>query len=276
MPYPLLFGSGTAKSHSRDGSGAPGRITFPGESARFSSYTDYLPRQSCLRANNSSLKEIPVKSRFLSILTATAAVLLLMQIALAQTAMQPQPFSADMQFSSTRGGSMTRDMTGKMYFGSGHIRMDVQGGSHGGSVIITDFKTQTTDIIMPEQHMYMESKAGEMAGHRPGMMPSIKPFADPSNPCADQEGMTCKKVGVEQVNGRTCDHWQITDKNGKVSNVWIDQKLHFPIKGVTEDSTWELSNIQEGEPSASLFQIPPGYTKMDMGSMMQMGRPPQQ
>ncbi len=129
---------------------------------------------------------------------------------------------------------------------------------------------------MPEQHMYMEHKAGEMTGHRPGMMPSIKPFQDPSNPCAHEEGMTCKKVGVENINGRTCDHWEITDKNGKVSNVWIDQKLHFPIKTVGEDSTWELSNIQEGEPNASLFQIPSGYTKMDMGSMMLMGRPPGQ
>lgn len=216
-----------------------------------------------------------MKSRFLTILTATAAVLFLMQMAAAQTAMQPQPFSADMQFSSTRGGSMTHDMTGKMYFGSGHMRMDMPGGPRGGSIIITDFKTQTTDMLMPEQHMYMESKAGEMAGHRPGMTPNIKPL-DPSNPCASQEGMTCKKVGVDQVNGRTCDHWQMTDKNGKVSNVWIDQKLHFPIKGVSEDSTWELSNIQEGEPSASLFQIPSGYTRMDMGSMMQMGHPPQQ
>ena len=168
---------------------------------------------------------------------------------------------------------MGHDMNGKMYFGSGHMRMDMEGGR---SVIITDFKTQTTDILMPEQRMYMEHKAGEMAGHRPGMMPSIKPFEDPDNPCAREEGMTCKKVGVETVNGRTCDHWQITDKSGKVSNVWIDQKLHFPIKAVGEDSTWQLSNIQEGEPSASLFQIPSGYTKMDMGSMMQMGRPPEQ
>jgi hypothetical protein len=37
-----------------------------------------------------------------------------------------------------------------------------------------------------------------------------------------------------------------------------------------------LTNIQEGEPAASLFQIPAGYTKMDMGNMMQMGRPPGQ
>ncbi len=217
-----------------------------------------------------------MKSKLQIFLMATATTLVLIQVAAAQMAVHPQPFSADMQFSSSRSGGMTRDMTGKMYFGSGHVRMDVQGGTRGGSVVITDFKTQVTDILMPEQKMYMEHKAGEMAGHRPGMMPSIKPFEDPDNPCAGENGMTCKKVGVETVNGRTCDHWQITDKNGKVSNVWIDQKLHFPIKTVGDDSTWELSNIQEGEPSASLFQIPSGYTKMDMGSMMQMGRPPQQ
>jgi len=97
----------------------------------------------------------------------------------------------------------------------------------------------------------------------------------PSNPCAGEEGTTCKNLGVEQVNGRTCDHWQITDKKGKVSNVWIDQKLHFPIKAVSEDSTLTLTNIKEGEQEASLFQILPGYTKMDMSSMMQMGRLPQ-
>ena len=217
-----------------------------------------------------------MKSRFQSVLMATLAIPLFIQMAAAQTAVQPQPFSADMQFSSTRGGSATRDMTGKMYFGSGHMRMDMQGGPRGGAIIITDFKTQVSDILMPEQHMYMENKAGEMAGRRPGMTPNIKPLRDPSNPCANEEGMTCKKVGVEEVNGRTCDRWQITDKNGKVSNVWVDQKIHFPIKTVSDDSTWTFTNIKEGEPDASLFQIPSGYTKMDMGNMMQMGRPPQQ
>lgn len=217
-----------------------------------------------------------MKSRLKTVLITITAVWLAMQMATAQTAMQPQPFSADMQFSSARGSAMTREMTGKMYFGSGHLRMDMQGAPGGGGILITDFKTQTVDILIPEQHMYMEHNAGEMAGHRPGMMPNIRPFRDPSNPCAGEEGMTCKNVGVEQVNGRTCDHWEITRNNGRVSNVWIDRKLHFPIKAVGEDSTWELSHIQEGEPSASLFQIPSGYTKVDMGGMMQMGRPPEQ
>jgi len=219
-----------------------------------------------------------LNSRIRTILMANAAILLLLPLATAQIAMQPQPFSADMQFSSTRNANAPRDMTGKMYFGSGHMRMDMQGGGPGGggTIMITDFKTHTTDILMPQQHMYMEYKAGETPMHRGMGMADIKPLADPSNPCAREEGTTCKKVGVEPMNGRTCDHWQITDKQGKVSNVWIDQTLHFPIKTVSEESTWNLTNIKEGEPSASLFEIPPGYHKMDIGGMMQMGRPPEQ
>ena len=56
----------------------------------------------------------------------------------------------------------------------------------------------------------------------------------------------------------------------------MSQKLHFPIKTVSQDSSWQLTNIKEGQPEASLFEIPPGYQKMDMGSMMQGMRPPQQ
>ncbi len=163
-----------------------------------------------------------------------------------------------------------------MYFTNSHMRMDMQGTSHGAAIIITNTSTQTTDMLMPQQHMYMEFKADQAMARRSGMMPSIKPFSDPGNPCAGDAGATCKNVGVEQVNGRTCDHWQITHKDGSVSNVWVDQKLHFPIKSVSADSTWELTNIQEGEPDASLFVIPSGYRKMDMGGMVQGMQPPAQ
>ncbi len=193
--------------------------------------------------------------------------------------MGPAPFSADMQMSSTRSANGPRNMTGKIYFGQGHMRMDVLGvspRSGPSSTIITDFKTQITDILMPEQQMYMEHRAGEMPGRGHMGWADIKPLADPNNPCAADPGTTCKNLGVEEVNGRTCDHWQITDKEGKVSDVWVDQKLHFPIKTVSQDSTWELTNIKEGEPDASLFQIPPSYHKMDMGTMMQGMHPPQQ
>lgn len=202
------------------------------------------------------------------------AALLLLQLATAQVP-QLTPFSADMQFTSTRA-NVPHDMDGKIYISREHMRMDVQSGPGGQAIMITTFATKTADMLMPAQHMYMEFKADETQGRKTGMMPSVKPLRDPSNPCAYEEGAACKNLGVEQVNGRSCDHWQITDKNGKVSNIWVDQKLHFPIKTVAQDSTWQLTNIKEGEPDANLFQIPPDYQKMDLGSMMQGMRPPQQ
>lgn len=195
--------------------------------------------------------------------------------------MPPQvtPFSADMQSTATpaQGGAM-KEMSGKVYVSREHMRMDftgMGGPGRGRMIMITNVAAKTSDILMPEQHMYMEVKTDQTQGRRGGMAPDIKPLADPHNPCASLEGSTCKNLGTDQVNGRTCDHWQVTDKNGKVSNAWIDQKIHFAIKAVSQDSSFELTNIKEGEPAASLFEIPPGYQKMDMGSMQGM-RPPKQ
>jgi hypothetical protein len=180
-----------------------------------------------------------------------------------------------MQMTSTRG--QAGDMNGKMYVSQGALRMEMQGEGPRQSIIITHCATQTTDILMPQQQMYMEFKAGQNMMHRGPNTSDMKPF-DPKNPCSAAEGTTCKNLGTETVNGRTCDHWQITRKDGSVSDVWIDERLNFPIKAVSPDSTWQLSNIKEGEPAASLFEIPAGYRKMEMPNMggMTHGGPPQQ
>jgi outer membrane lipoprotein-sorting protein len=215
-----------------------------------------------------------LKLRFHFVPATLSVVLLLLPLATAQIP-QLTPFSADMQVSSTHANG-AHETDGKIFITRDHMRMEMQGGPRGQVIMITTFSTKTTDMLMPEHHMYMEFKADESQTRRAAMMPSVKPFTDPSNPCANSEGSTCKNMGVEDVNGRSCVHWEITDKNGKVSNVWIDQKLHFPIKTVSSDSTWQLTNIKEGQPDASLFEIPTGYQKMDMGGMMQGMRPPQQ
>jgi hypothetical protein len=89
------------------------------------------------------------------------------------------------------------------------------------------------------------------------------------DPCTfgNRQDATCKKVGTETVNGRSCDKWEITDKNGKKETLWIDQKLHFPIKSTDGQVTTEFTNIKEGAQDASLFKVPAGYRKFDMGSM---------
>lgn len=179
-------------------------------------------------------------------------------------------FSADMKMSGRGEG-----MTGKMYFGGQKTRMDMNS-PRGEMIMINDIPKKTAYMLMPQQRMYMEMNTAmqAMGRGRGPRMPDAKPF-DPANPCP--EGDVCKKVGTETVNGRSCDKWEFTSKtNPKESHtVWIDQKLHFPIKNVgSEGEVWELQNLQEGSQAASLFEIPSGYTKMDMGGMM--GRPPQQ
>src|SRR6516162_5471157 len=166
----------------------------------------------------------------LRIAVSAVAICLLVTLAAAQVP-HFSPFSADMQMTSTQGSQGPREVDGKIFVGEGHMRLNMSMQGHE-SAVITDFATKTVDILMIEPKMYMEHKAGAMS--RRGMgnpAEDLKPF-DPENPCANQPDITCKKIGMETVSGRNCEHWEITDKNGKVINVWVDPKLHFPVKTV--------------------------------------------
>jgi len=178
--------------------------------------------------------------------------------------MGPSPFSADMSVKS----KSSEKMTGKFYFSGQKLRMDMntQGGTF---AMIHDMPGKVTYMLMPQQKMYMEMHDGQnqMARRGPDLK-NLKSF-DPDHPCSSMEDTTCEKVGSENVNGRSTDKWLFTDKkNGSVVNVWIDKKLHFPIKTEEKDgSEMEFTNIQEGPAAASMFEIPAGYRKFDMGAM---------
>ncbi len=97
---------------------------------------------------------------------------------------------------------------------------------------------------------------------------------DVENACGDwqkmgHEGSSCHKVGSETVNGRSTVKYETTNASGDVSHFWLDPKLRFPVKWEGKSNSGELRNIQEGVQPASLFEIPAGFTKMDMGGMMQ-------
>ncbi len=174
-------------------------------------------------------------------------------------AQMPSPFSADMKMSNAR----QTNMTGKMYFSGQKVRMDMNAAGHS-SAVISDLPSRTVYMIMPQQRMYMEMKADQM----PGGKQQWKPY-DAANPCANEAGVTCKKLGTEMVNGRMCDKWLFTGGAGGERTVWIDQRSHIPIKTVMPDGSFELTNVKEGPQPASLFEVPAGFTKMDMGGMMQ-------
>jgi hypothetical protein len=167
---------------------------------------------------------------------------------------------------------------GKIYVGKDKMRFE--GKEHGGksAAMIINFATQTTDILVPERQMYIESTQS-MSPQR--SFSFFRP-TDIENACGDWQklarkpGGTCHKVGNEVVNGRNAVKYEGTSADGDTGYVWIDPKLKFVVKWQGKSGGRELRKIQEGSQPDSLFAIPAGYQKMDMGNMMQHPAPPHQ
>ena len=198
-----------------------------------------------------------------------ACVLVLWSVsALAQ---MPQPFSADMSSTSANGNV---NMKAKVFISLPKMRFDMsdpaprQNGPFGGKMnMIVDGDSNTAYMLMPDAQMYMEFVAD---AKNPMMqrMPNLQDFKN--DPCAGRQGASCKKVGTETVNGRSCDKWEATDKTGNKETLWIDQTLHFPIKSQTAGGmTTEFTNIKEGAQDPALFKVPAGYRKFDASAMGQ-------
>ena len=63
-----------------------------------------------------------------------------------------------------------KEMSGKVYVSRKHMRMDVTGmggPGKGRMIMISNFAAKTGAILMPEQHIYFESKADDTQRQRP-------------------------------------------------------------------------------------------------------------
>jgi uncharacterized protein DUF4412 len=199
-------------------------------------------------------------------------MLLFLAVTTAFAYQMPQPFSADFTSTSANGNA---NMKGKFFFSPPKVRMDMtetaqrQAGPFGGKMsMIMDGDAKMAYMLMPDQQMYMEfpTNANNPMTQRQTQWQDFK-----GDPCTfDKEhSATCKKLGTETVNGRSCDKWEVTQKNGDKETLWIDQKLHFPVRVTNGQNTTDFTNIKEGAQDASLFKVPAGYHKFDMGSMGQ-------
>jgi hypothetical protein len=182
------------------------------------------------------------------------------------SALAQSEFSAEIYDNNAKGGKGPT----RVYFGKDKMRFDTNDAQGGG--VIVDFSTQSYLVIMPKQHMYMQMPAQAMESR--GMLNFFR-TGDIDNACSDwlklatHQGGTCHKLGSETVNGRSTVEYEGTNTKGENSKVWLDKEVRFPIKWEGKNGGGELRNIQEGPQPASLFDVPAGYTKMDMGGMMQ-------
>ena len=196
------------------------------------------------------------------------AFAILTACAFAQAPGLPQ-FSADMSMTSQRNPDGAK---GKFYFDKGNTRMDMSMQGRDISVI-RDNSAKTSYTLMHEQKMYMEMKDGQRPMGRGPRMPDVQTYGE--NPCANEEGVACKKVGEETVNGRECDKWEFTSADPQKSRTaWVDKKLHFPVRIVSTGSTVDFTNIKEGPQDKSRFEVPSDYQKFDPAMMGGQGRGP--
>ena len=184
-----------------------------------------------------------------------------------------QEFSADVVNQKQESGGLK-----KIYAAKGKIRFEIEerNAAMGPSALILDEAQNKYIVLMAEKHMYMDA---------PQMMvrPLINRFwrvDDVNDACpqwkktADQAGVSknwgsCTKIGSATVDGRSAVEYEGVSNKGENSHIWVDTKLHCVIKTDAGAGGIELRNIKEGSQPSSLFEVPAGYTKFDMGNMMQ-------
>ena len=167
----------------------------------------------------------------------------------------------------------------KIYAGKEKIRFESkEKDPRGGGAFIMNMATHTSVVVMDQQHMYMEMPM-QMAAQR---NPYFFRAEDVDDVCADwlklewNKGGSCHKVGSETVNGRSAVKFEGTNSKGEAGTVWMDPKLRFPVKWQGKNGGGELRNIQQTSQPSSLFEIPSGYKKFDMGNMGAMMQQQQQ
>ena len=183
-----------------------------------------------------------------------------------------QEFSADVVNNKPGGGGKLN----KVYATKDKVRFEVasDNAAMGPSAVIFDDARHTHTLVMAERHMYMDVPTPTVkyiitnywrVQDVNDACPAWKKMSEEAG--TDKNWGSCTKVGSDTLNGRDSVKYEGVSKKGEKMHVWVDTKLHVVVK--TDEGGFELRNIQEGSQPASLFEVPAGYTKFDMGGMMQ-------
>jgi hypothetical protein len=155
----------------------------------------------------------------------------------------------------------------KIFATKGKLRFQQQDRSgNPTSIMLVDLKALTSVVLIPQQHLYVKESKPQI----PGQGVAFFQPADVANACAawrkigELEGK-CRKVGNDVVDGRDTLKYENVGADKTTNDIWIDLKLHFPIKWEGPVGSRELRNIREAPQPAELFAIPAGYKKRNLG-----------
>ncbi|MDH3526341.1 MAG: DUF4412 domain-containing protein [Gammaproteobacteria bacterium] len=125
------------------------------------------------------------------------------------------------------------DMHGKIFVGKDRMRTEFKVNDQT-MIQIVDTKKQTAYMLNTQNRSYLQRKAG------PGDMLPGSANVQADNPCAGMPDITCKKLGTEQVNGRTADKWEFENttqaQSGKLL-YWLDRERLIPLRQIMPDGS---------------------------------------
>lgn len=178
---------------------------------------------------------------------------------------QPTQFKASV---TAKDGANGTTSSGTMYFGGAKMRIELTLNGQN-AIALIDPAAKQQYVLMANEQVYMQMPIGQ----GPSSSMTITGPTDPTNPCSGGTGNTnCVRGDKETLNGYETVRWDYTSSAGVRTRAWVSTKLRFPIKTMDDDgSIMEFNNIAEGPQPPSLFAIPAGYQKVDMGAMGGMG-----
>jgi outer membrane lipoprotein-sorting protein len=158
--------------------------------------------------------------------------------------------------------------TGKLYHalgGKDRMEMNAQGTT---AITITRTDKKVAWVLMPAQNMYMEMSLEESAKKS-------------GNTNVNDCDIDLSSLGDETVNGVKATKNKISgtcpDNTKYEGTMWVTKegimvKMESvaTVDGQQANVTMDLKNLKIGPQEASLFEVPAGYQKFDMGSISSM------
>jgi hypothetical protein len=182
-------------------------------------------------------------------------------------------FSSDIVM--TNGNPQTVLSAGKLYVSNDQVRIETPDSQ--GGFFVSDSTKIIAYFVRPSGKVFMAAKQSSP-------LTQILVPVDPDNPCEMWEAMAidagiggeeglwrCNRLGDELIDSRKTIVYSALSARNKKNIVWIDPQLKFLVRSQDETGVViNLTNVQEGPQSASLFDIPAHFSKFDPQKLLEI------
>ncbi len=204
----------------------------------------------------------------LTLLISAAATMCVSVVLLSGGAAAAQEFSADLVGVDAEG----QVTTGKLNVAGGKVRFETPEVKTGFFLFLGD----SAYFVRPAQRIYMDAKQSSQ-------LAQIFIPVDTQKPCDGWQAMAnisgaadhgtewrCDPVDEETIGERDTALVKAFSPRHRSYTVWIDRRLSFPLRLLTDDgSSYRLEHIEDKPQPASLFMVPPAYAKFDPQKLLE-------